>query len=253
MINIKKGIKITLITIGIILLLIITLVTIMVIKDFKVENKINREVEEIQNIMEATDFDEELFKKKINNTVSTGDYYKVERAYKNYLRDYLKSLNDINEFYDTHLKIDNLLSAENIKKDGKDFIATKIQLNNNKKDIEKLAYNFNSMKEEEKVLSYLDKNLDDYYIDYYKKIVGNIEQTTVEKELSQELYNSSKLVDNIYNIFEFLSDNKNHWTFEDDMIYFDNDDLVNKYKSMLENITNFEENSHDEKTNIDGA
>ena len=97
----KKGVKITLITIGTIILLFIILIIIFVVKDFKTEDKINREIEEIQNIMEATEFDEELFKKKINNTVSTGDYYKVERAYKNYLRDYLKSINDINNFYDS--------------------------------------------------------------------------------------------------------------------------------------------------------
>lgn len=236
----KKGLKIALITIGVILILLVALVAIFLVKDFKVEGKINREVEEIQNIMEATDFDEEAFKKKLNSTVSTGDYYKVERAYKNYLRDYLKSINEINEFYDS-LKIDDLLSADNIKNDGKDFISTKLQLNSTKKKLDGLANNFNSMKDEEKVLSYLDKNLDDYYKDYYRRIVGDIEQTATEKELSKELYDSGKIIDNIYNVFEFLSTNKNHWVFENDMIYFDTDELVNKYKSLLENITNIDE------------
>ena len=245
----KKGLKITLTIIGSIILLFIILIIVFVVKDFKTEDKINHEIEEIQNIMEATEFDEELFKKKINNTVSTGDYYKVERAYKNYLRDYLKSINDITNFYDS-LKIDELLSADNIKKDGKDFISTKLKLNNTKNELEKIANNFNSMKEEEKVLSYLDKNLDEYYQDYYKKIVGNIEQTATEKELSKELFDSRTMIDNIYNIFEFLSNNQNHWTYEDDIIYFDTDELVNKYKSLLENINNITPSSDNSTGNL---
>ena len=248
----KKGLKITLIVVGIILLLFVVLVGVFVVKDFKTEDKINREVEEIQNIMEATDFDEEAFKKKLNSTVSTGDYYKVERAYKNYLRDYLISINEINEFYDS-LNIDDLLSADNIKKDGKDFINTKMKLNTTKKKLDELANNFNSMKDEEKVLSYLDKNLDDYYKEYYKRIVGDIEQTATEKELSKELYDSSKIIDNIYNVFEFLSTNKSHWTFQDDMIYFDTDELVNQYKNLLSNITNIdEENTSNDKEAVGG-
>ena len=237
----KKGLKITLISIGSIVLLLVILIIIAVVNDLKMEDKLNKEVEDITNIMEATDFDEELFKKKINNTVARGDYYKVERAYKNYLRDYLKSLNNIIDFYNND-EMNNILSTENLKKDAKDFINSKTIINSNKQKLEKIKNTFNSIKTEEKVLSYLNKDLDSYYVDYYKKIVGKVEQTETEKELSIYLDESSKILDNVYNIFEFLSQNKNYYEIQDDGIYFSRDDLLEQYNKMLLEITNTKSN-----------
>ncbi len=233
----KKGLKITLIVVGSIILLFCILVGIQLSKDFKTEGKLETEIEEITNLMEATDFDEEKFKEKLNNTVSSGDYYKVERAYKNYLRDYLKSLNDIISFYN-NLEIDDLLSIDNLKKDGKDYVNSKVLINNYKNQLDKLKENFNSMKDESKVISYLDNKLDSYYKDYYKKIIGEIKQTSTEKELIEYLENSSKILDNIYRVFEFLSNNKKEYELGEDAIYFYNDSLLNEYNTMLSNITN---------------
>ena len=233
----KKGIKIVLIIVGVLVLLFCVLVGITLSKDFKIEDKLNLEVQEITNIMEATDFDEEAFKNKINNTVATGDYYKVERAYKNYLRDYLKSLNNIIEFYNNK-ELENILALDNLKKDAKEYINSKLIINNSKQKLEKIKNTFDSMKTETKVLSYLDKNLDSYYVDYYKKIVGRIEQTETEKELSTYLDESNKILDNVYSIFEFLSTNKNYFDVQDDGIYFSRDDLLEQYNKMLLDINN---------------
>ena len=237
----KKGLKVTLIVIGAIILLVCILIGIAVANDFKIEDKLNKEAEEITNIMEATDFDEEAFKDKLNHTVARGDYYKVERAYKNYLRDYLKSLNSIIDFYNSD-ELNNILSSDNLKRDGKDFINSKLTITSNKQKLETIKNTFNSMKTEEKVLSYLDKSLDDYYVDYYRKIVGKIEQTETEKELSIYLDESSKILDNIYNIFEFLSDNKVYYEIQDDGVYFTREDLLEQYNKMLLDLTNTKSN-----------
>lgn len=231
----KKGLKIVLIIIGIIFLLLCILVGVMLYKDFKMEGKINREVEEIQNIMDATDFDEELFKKKINSTVATGDYYKVERAYKNYLRDYLAILNNIEKFYDDS-SFEDILSMENFKADGKDFISSRIILNNAKEQLEKLKEQFDSMSTEKVVLSYLDSSLDSYYVDYYKRIVGDIKQSKQEQELSQYLADNTKIIENLYMVFEFLSSNKSQWEIENDNIVFTSEELLEQYKILLQSI-----------------
>lgn len=237
----KKGLKITLIIVGIIILLFCILVGIFVVNDFKMEDKLNLEVEEITNILEATEFDEEKLNNKLNNTVSRGDYYKVERAYKNYIRDYMKVLNNIISFYD-NLEIDNILSIDNLKKDGKSYINSRLTINNNKEKLDKLKESFDSMKDKDKVLSYLDKNLNSYYVNYYNKIIGEVEQTETEKELSSYLEESSKILNNIYNIFEFLSEYKDYYEVGDDALYFKRDDLLNQYNEMLLNITNTESN-----------
>ena len=95
----KKAIIAILITFGVTFLLFCILVGVGIYQGIKTEQKLNKEVEEITNILESTDFDEEKLKKKLNTTISTGDYYKVERAYKNYVRDYLAIRNDIIYIY----------------------------------------------------------------------------------------------------------------------------------------------------------
>ncbi len=237
----KKGIKITLIVVGVIILLFCILIGIFVVKDFKMEDKLNLEVEEITNILEATEFDEKKLNDKLNNTVARGDYYKVERAYKNYIRDYIKKLNNIISFYDD-LNIDNILSIDNLKKDGKDYVNSRLTINNNIDKLNSLKENFDSLKNKDKVLSYLDKNLDSYYVDYYKKIIGEIEQTETEKELSTYLDESSKILDNISKIFVFLSEYKDYYDIGEDTLYFKRDDLLKQYNEMIVNITNTKSN-----------
>lgn len=232
----KKWLKIVIITVATIILLFCILIGIWVYQDFQTEKKIQTEVEQIQNILEATDFDEEKLKKKLNTTVSTGDYYKVERSYKNYLRDYLEITNNIINFY-KNLPVNSLLSIENIQKDQKEFLNTKLLLNQYKQTVDKLKVNFDSMKTEKKVMSYLKTDLDSYYVDYYKEIVGNIEQTDTEKELSNCLEQSSQFIENIYLVFDFLAQNKDYWTIQNNKVMFSSEELFAQYQNIINNIT----------------
>lgn len=242
----KKGIKIALIIIGIFIFALCTLIGIFVFKDLKIEKKLKTEIQELNNIMESTDFDEKLFKEKINNTVSSGDYYKVERAYKNYLRDYNTSISNIISFY-KNSNLASLISIDNYKNDGKSFVNSKATLNSSKKEIIKLKETFDSMKTEEKALSYIDNTLDKYYIDYYKKIIGEVKQTHTEKQLSNQMKEFTLMIDNIYKVFDFLSANKNEWEISNGKIYFTSDKLINEYTKLLENITTSANNITNEK------
>ncbi len=226
----------------VLVLLFIALIIFLVIKDLKSEQKLNKEVEEIQDIMDATEFDERAFKKKLNKTVTTGDYYKVERAYKNYLRDYLKINDSIIDFYDK-LEIESLLTMDNIKADGKDFFKTRSILNSYTDQLDKLKASLDSMADEKKVISYLKGNASDYYKDYYKQIIGDIRQTESEKELSKYLEDSSTLLKNTKKAFDFLSEQQQHWVVEDDMILFDSEELLQQYQTILSEIIDFAKKS----------
>ena len=243
----KTWVKVVLIIFGVLIFAFAALVGYFVYQDLQTESKINREVEEIENILNATDFDEELFKKKLNNTVSTGDYYKVERAYKNYLRDYYTLINDIIEFYDS-IDVENILSIENIQTDGKDFVKTRITLDKYKIGCDKLRTNFDSMSDEKKVMSYLKSDLDDYYVDYYKKIIGDISQTSTEKELSEYLTLSSKQIAAIKDIFDFLSDNKSHWNTDGTNILFDSEELISQYQELFKAVSSISAEFTEEET-----
>jgi len=233
--KLKKGVKIFLIVVGVILLLFAGLIGIEVYKDMQIEKKLNKEIQEIQNIMDATEFDEEKFKAKLNNTVADGDYYKVERAYKNYLRDYLAVIYEIKNFYN-ELDYENILTIDTIKEDGPGFVSSKLYVNNAILELGTLKVKFNNFSDEEKVLSYLDKKVDKYYVNYFKTIIGDVSQSNTEKELSNELEKTNTFLDNVLGILNYLSKYKDYWYISSDKLYFTDEEILNQYNDLLENV-----------------
>ena len=229
----KKAIKIVVIIIFIILLFIIGL---NIYNDLKIENKLKKEIHELNNIMEATSFDEKLFNEKISNTISTGNYYKVERASKNYLKDYYLSINNIIEYFKSN-NLSDLITINNYKNDGKDFKKSIEKLNESKNKVKELKDAFELMKKEEKVLSYIDNNLNDYYINYYKNIIGKVKKTNTEKQLSNQINEYTTMIDNIFKVFDFLKTNKNNWEIGNGKILFKSDELAKEYTNLLNNVT----------------
>ena len=150
--------------------------------DFKEMKKLNKEVEEISNIANATEFNEEAYKKHLNKTVTTGAIFKVERAYKNWLRDYLKTINEIEEFY-TILGKGELISEETIIADGKSFTTLRSTLNAYSNKLDNIRDKYNNLSDEDYVLKYYNKDGNALYEDYFLEIIGDIRQTQEEQEV----------------------------------------------------------------------
>ena len=217
-------------------------------EDFGEMKKLNKEVEEITNIANATEFNEKEYKKHLNKTVTTGEIYKVERSYKNWLRDYLKTINEIEEFY-TILGKGELLSEEAIIADGKSFTTLRATLNAYSNKLDKLRDKFNNLSDEDYVIKYYDKDGSALYTDYFLEIIGDIRQTQEEKEISNSLKVSSNYLKEVKKVYDFLSDNQNHWTIKNNTLYFDNEDLLNEYKKLIDNIVNIDTTNIEEKPN----
>ena len=207
--------------------------------ELKEMKKLEKEVEEISNIANATEFDEDSYKKHLNKTVTTGEVFKVERSYKNWLRDYLKTINEIEEFY-TILGKGELIQEETIIADGKSFTTLRATLNAYSNKLDNLRNKFNNLSDEDYVLKYYDKNGKAAYKDYFLEIIGDIRQTQEEKEISQSLKNSSKYLKDVKSIYDFLSNNQNHWIIKNNTIIFDSEVLLNEYNTLVNNIINID-------------
>ena len=201
--------------------------------------KLEKEVEEISDIVNATEFDEKAYKKHLNKTVTTGEIYKVERAYKNWLRDYLKTSNEIEEFYAV-LGKGELLSEETIVADGKSFTTLRATLNAYSNKLDNLRDKYNNLSDEDYVIKYYDKDGSALYTDYFLEIMGDIRQTQEEKEISNNLKNCSKYLKEVKAIYDYLSDNQNHWTIKNNTLYFDSEELLNKYKELVNKVVNID-------------
>ena len=237
----NKTKKILLLIIGIIIFSLFFSIGKNIYKDLKTEKRLNTEIQELNSLMKSSNMDELYFEKKLNKIISTGDYYKVEKAYKNYLRDYHSLINNIIDFYNKN-NLSDLISIENYKKDGKNFNNSKTTIKNAKNEIERLKKEFDSMKTKEKALSYISNDLNSYYINYYKKIIGDNNQSDKEKLLSDQMNEYITMIDNINKVFDFLSKNKNNWEISNGKIYFSSDKLISEYTKLLENITTIASN-----------
>ena len=224
-----------LIAIGVVVALIVLLLTIIIIKDLNQEKKLRQELNEIDSLINFDEFDYDKVNERLGKTISSGDYLVVEKAAKKYLKDTIDiTLTYVNLVTDE--KFSNVLTLENYQEDGPNFINTKLYIKETKEQIEdyknKILNQFNN----ETVLSYIEnKNLDSYYIDFYKSLAfsSEAEITKNKQEIEQ---NINVVIDtlNVYDeVINFLIFNKNNWTIEGEYIVFSNEEIHEQYNQLL--------------------
>ena len=131
-----------------------------------------------------------------------------------------------------------VLTAENYQQDGKDFTETKKYLKETKEKLQRVIKNYNEYFTEEKAMSYLDKNLDSYYQDFYKdEVVGNLDKTKEDDEVISSINDLITLIDQETDVINFLVTNKDAWTIEDSAISFTTDDLIDAYNNLIGKIS----------------
>ena len=194
------------IVVAVILVAIIGVIGYMVISDMGQEDKLKTEISEISDLSNAENIDIDEINKRLDRTVTKGDYAKVE-------------------------------NADNYKTDGKEFIESKKYISTTRQKLEECKEKYSEYMTKEKAMSYIeDKGLDSYYVDLYEQeFVGDmdsIKDTTVEDSIDDiiEILNTSEKVLNL------LSENPNSWTIEGENIVFSNDNLSNQYNELINSI-----------------
>ena len=114
------------ILIGVLAVIVVALVAIcyFVFKDGKQEQKLKDELVEISNLTNVTPIDVDAINKKLEETITTGDYATVEKAMKSYLKDSFDNMVRIAELLNDE-RITGILTAENYQEDGPNFVETK--------------------------------------------------------------------------------------------------------------------------------
>ena len=220
---------------------VIVIFAIMFTKDSVQEQKLRKEMGEISEITaninsEKMDMDE--IDKKLNETITTGDYAIVEKAIKEYLSDSLNSMKAITEIMNDE-RISKVLTAENYKNDGPEFKETKEYLVNTQKTLELSKKILMENMTDEKVMAYIEsKNVDTYYIDLYKELAIGEESVTEEdrKAIESSLDDIINVLQVEQEVIEFLVANKGKWEVEDENIVFEQDSLIQEYNELLGKI-----------------
>lgn len=226
----KKSFIIGLI-VSIIALLIIIPIAVFTTKDLIEEKKLNDEVNDIIKLINETPINIDSLNKKYNNYVSKGNYLKVEKASKNYLKDVSTTFKETDDILDDK-KITTLLSIENYRNDGKDFNNTLSYLSELKTKVKIVKSKLKDLSNNEKIMSYIKiYNLDSYYNKLYKNLV-----TDKSLDFNKSMDDYDKLVSDVENLIVFLKDNKSDWEIQDDKIAFKTNELIDKYNDLLNKI-----------------
>lgn len=236
----KKSTKI-IIAIIIIVLIIVAIIGFLVIKDLKQEKNLEAELDELLSSMDTYPLKYDELETKLNRTITTGSYKEVENSVKAYIGSFISSIKSLDGLFDSD-DIINAVSAENYKTDGPDFVKTKKNLSTASEELDKISEDLIAFFTEEKAMSFIkDKNLDDYYIDLYKKYTvadneSSSEIADTKKELTDSLNDFKKLINQEQEIINFLVKNKRSWKIENDEIVFYSQTLVDKYNSLINEI-----------------
>ena len=224
------------IIIAIILILIIGTIAYFVISDLKQEEKLRTEMDEVYSLMGSENIDYSQIEERLNRVVTKGDYATIEKALKNFLSDSVENNTRIYEILADE-RIVNNLTPENYRTDGPEFVQTKEYLANTIKELQECKEKYANYLTEENIMSYIsDKNIDTYYIDLYKnEITGETEdeENTVVDDIDETL----EILNITQEVINFLAENKNSWYIENDNIYFNSEDMSNKYIELISKIT----------------
>lgn len=208
-----------------------------VFTDMEQEEKLKTELSELNDLVNAENINMDAVNEKLNRRITTGDYEKVEDAYKSYLRDNFDNSIQIANILNDE-KITTLLTVENYESDGKDFTESKEYITNTRETLEECKAKYTEFLTEEKAMSYInDKGLDSYYTDLYKnEFIGDMstaaQDTTVQTSIDEviTILNTSEEVLNL------LSENQNNWEIDEENISFNNESLSNQYDELVNSL-----------------
>ena len=224
---------IILIVIGVILLLgILGFFAYSIVSELQQESKLTMEMNEIATIIASNEYTEESINKRLDSRVTTGDYRKVENAAKTYLKDVIQlNLELIDLVKDEH--IGNMLTVENYEEDGPEFTNTKAYLDTTIQRLEEMKTDYAEYMAEEKIMSYIEKeNVDEYYQELYKTVMGESQY----EEISTSLDELISVLNKSNDIINFLKENGDSWEIQNGMIVFSTNELINEYNSLVDKL-----------------
>lgn len=176
----------------------------------------------------------------INDIKTTGEYAKVEKAIKTYLNDFAVEIQKIITITGNE-KIANLLTVENYKQDGPEFNETLSYIDETIKQLNEVSEKTLKLMEKDEMFKYIDNyGVEDKYKELYKTLMLNEETEKDLQEAQTELQDSINMLKNnlqvANDILDFLKQNKNKWTIDNDIVMFNSQKLLDQYNELVSKL-----------------
>lgn len=184
----------------------------------------------------------DITKDSIDMEIKTkGDYAVVEKTMKEYMNTYGTTCKELMDILQDD-QMGKILTAENYKNDGKEFIKTKEYITKTKTDFNEKINKLIEMSSEEKMMEVVkEKQLEESYVELYKEIMLGNEIKEDLQEVVSELEEASKAINNRLEVEEkiinLLVENKNKWNVNDNgEIEFETQKLVDQYNNLISSL-----------------
>lgn len=212
---------------------IIIMIIILTTRNIIMQKRLSNEVDRLTAMNIMTD----KYDTKIQ---AKGNYGKIEKAIKFYLKDYSDSLQEVIRIINDE-KLQKILSAENYKNDGPEFKNTIAYLEETQKSFNENMNNLVKLSEKEEIMKYIKREkLDKYYTKLYQNYMFDEGIETNIKDSQLQLEATTNSINNLINIdlevIRFLIANKDEWKVEEDAIVFYKESLLNRYNELVSKI-----------------
>ena len=184
----------------------------------------------------------DITKDSIDMEVKTkGDYGVVEKTMKEYMNTYGTTCKELMDILQDD-QMGKILTAENYKNDGKEFVKTKEYITKTKTDFNEKINKLIEMSSEEKMMEVVkEKQLEESYVELYKEIMLGNEIKEDLQEVVSELEEASKAINNRLEVEEkiinLLVENKDKWNVNDnDEVEFETQKLVDEYNNLISSL-----------------
>ena len=238
--EVKKSKKKVIITVVVILVLILLVAGGFIFYHGNQTGKLIAEVNKLSEI-QMTNADGTLVEEPIDMEIkTTGSYAVVEETFKNYMNEIVTDTQALVDALDQE-KIMNLVSIDNMKEDGPDFINSKEEITTMRDAISNYVAKMESLANEETLLSRIDdKDIGEYYKELYRQLATDEESGVSLKDAIDDLKTNEEeavqALNDLESIFNLLSDNKAEWQIEGEQIVFTTESSYEEYTNLMESL-----------------
>lgn len=237
----NKVVKVILWSVLIIFILFCVFIGFLVVKDLKQEDDLRDNIKEINDMFSQDDLDIDKINKSLKSYVTTGENLMLEKAVKKYYSDAFELVLDIDDALNDK-RITNLLSEENVLNDAPDFTYSKKYIENTIKNLSESVEKVKDFQTEENIISYYkDAKIDSYYKDLYIELTSMFNYFGDSKDYESDKDKLISQLEAINDILDFLKENYGRWTIVDGSYYFENEDLLMKFKELLSKVDYYNE------------
>lgn len=227
----KIFIVIVIIIIIVLVMLLVTGIAASIGSNIFQEKKLKDEISRISELSE----EEQSLKQPIK---TKGDYAVVEKAVKDYHISFSEKYASMDTVLDEET-LGQLTSSENLEKNAPDFIATKEELDQIRKNWTDLYSELTYLTSEEGIMSFLKPSLDASYAELYQELVMGEDGLNISDNIPViEDMNGfvNNLLDVQSSIIDLLKNNAGKWIIENGTIYFDDTNIESEYSGLLEKM-----------------